>query len=82
MNAGQPIYAVSGQVAMAGPPWRWSLIAIPVNCWVGTCPRSGKASTAASALEHALIERYGTLGRVAKPFLLRSDNRLVFTSRN
>jgi putative transposase len=44
--------------------------------------RSGKSTTAASALEQALINRYGTLGRVPTPFLLRSDNGLVFTSRN
>ncbi|KGC96293.1 integrase core domain protein [Burkholderia pseudomallei] len=43
--------------------------------------RSGKASTASSALEHALISRFGTLGRVPKPFLPRSDNGPVFTSR-
>ncbi|WP_236871334.1 DDE-type integrase/transposase/recombinase [Burkholderia pseudomallei] len=43
--------------------------------------RSGRASTASSALEHARIARFGTLGRVPKPFLLRSDNGLVFTSR-
>jgi len=43
--------------------------------------RSGKATTAASALEHALIARFGTLGKVDEPFLLRSDNGLVFTSR-
>ena len=43
--------------------------------------RSGKATTAASALEQALITRYGTLGRPTKPFLLRSDNGLIFTSR-
>ncbi|WP_260692254.1 hypothetical protein [Gemmobacter fulva] len=43
--------------------------------------RSGKATTAASALEHALITRFGTLGRVTQEFLLRSDNGLVFTSR-
>lgn len=30
----------------------------------------------------ALITRYGTLGRVKEPFLLRSDNILVFTSRD
>ena len=29
-----------------------------------------------------LIARYGTLGRVPQPFLLRSDNGLVFTSRS
>jgi putative transposase len=33
-------------------------------------------------LEHALIARFGTLGRVPAPFLLRSDNGLVFTSRS
>ena len=44
--------------------------------------RSGKAGTATSALEQALIARFGTLGRVNKPFLLRSDNGLVFTSRD
>ena len=43
--------------------------------------RSGKASTATSALEHALIARFGSLGQVEAPFLLRSDNGLVFTSR-
>lgn len=67
---------------MAGPPWRWLLTAIPRELLGWHLSRRGKASTAASALEHALIERYGTLGRVAKPFLLRSDNGLVFTSRN
>ena len=44
--------------------------------------RSGKAKTAESALEQALISRYGTLGQVHRPFLLRSDNGLVFTSRS
>ena len=42
--------------------------------------RSGKSTTAASALEHALINRFGTLGKVTREFLLRSDNGLVFTS--
>ena len=40
------------------------------------CEKSGQVS----ALEHALIARFGTLGRVPVPFLLRSDNGLVFTS--
>ncbi|MEX3581513.1 MAG: integrase core domain-containing protein [Burkholderia sp.] len=44
--------------------------------------RTGKASTASAALEQALIMRYGTLGRVQEPFLLRSNNGLVFTSRD
>lgn len=44
--------------------------------------RSGKSKTAESALEQALIHRFGTLGRVPESFLLRSDNGLVFTSRS
>jgi putative transposase len=42
--------------------------------------RSGKATTASAAREHALIARFGTLGKVEREFLLRSDNGLVFTS--
>ncbi len=42
--------------------------------------RSGKAKTAETALEQALITRFCTLGRVPLPFLLRSNNGLVFTS--
>jgi transposase InsO family protein len=34
-----------------------------------------------SALEQALIVRFGTRGRVPVPFLLRSENGPVFTSR-
>lgn len=34
-----------------------------------------------SALEQALIARFGTLGRVPKAFLLRSDSGLAFTMR-
>ena len=43
--------------------------------------RSCKATTAAAALVQALITRHGGLARVPMPFLLRSDNGLVFTSR-
>jgi len=32
------------------------------------------------SLEQALIARYGTLGRVTRPFLLRSDNGPIFNS--
>ena len=42
--------------------------------------RSGKAKTAESALVHALIARFGTLGRVDESLLLRSDNGFIFTS--
>lgn len=44
--------------------------------------RSSRSKTAKSALEPALIARFGALGRVPHPFLLRSDNGLVFTSRS
>jgi putative transposase len=44
--------------------------------------RSGRSKTAEAALEQALIARYGCLGRVRRPFLLRSDTGLVFTSRS
>jgi putative transposase len=41
-----------------------------------------RSRTAETALEQALIARFGTLGRVPGPFLLRSDNGRVFTSRS
>ncbi|XUP28168.1 integrase core domain-containing protein [Xanthomonas axonopodis pv. vasculorum] len=63
----------------------WPSLALAIDCstrhllgW--HLSRTGKASTASAALEQALITRYGTLGRVQEPFLLRSDNGLVFTS--
>jgi putative transposase len=64
----------------------WATIALVMDCHTRELlgwhlSRSGKATTAVSALEHALIARFGTLGRVDEPFLLRSDNGLVFTSR-
>ncbi len=65
----------------------WATLALVIDCHTRELlgwhlSRSGKASMAASTLEHALIPRFGTLGRVPKPFLLRSDNGLVFTSRD
>ena len=64
----------------------WLTLALVMDCHTRQVlgwqlSRSGKATTAASALEQALITRHGTLGRVPTPFLLRSDNGLVFTSR-
>jgi putative transposase len=65
----------------------WATLALVMDChsrellgW--HLSRSGKSKTAEAALEQALIARYGTLGRVTAPFLLRSDNGLVFTSRS
>ena len=43
--------------------------------------KTGKASTAVSALEHALINRYRCVGKVPERFLLHSNNGLVFISR-
>ncbi|MGD9760789.1 MAG: DDE-type integrase/transposase/recombinase, partial [Comamonas sp.] len=65
----------------------WTTMALVIDChsrellgW--HLSRSGKSKTAESALQQALIARFGTLGRVSEPFLLRSDNGLVFTSRS
>jgi putative transposase len=65
----------------------WAVLALVIDCHTRELlgwhlSRSGKSKTAESALEQALIARYGTLGRVNTPFLLRSDNGLVFTSRS
>lgn len=66
---------------------QWVSLALVMDCHTRELlgwqlSRSGKATTASSALEQALITRFGTLGRVREPFLLRSDNGLVFTSRS
>ena len=64
----------------------WLVLALVIDCYTRQLlgwqlSRSGKATTAAAALEQALIARFGSLGRVSAPFLLRSDNGLVFSSR-
>ena len=65
----------------------WAVLALVIDCcsrellgW--HLSRSGKSKTAESALEQALIARFGTLGKVPQSFLLRCDNGLVFTSRS
>lgn len=65
----------------------WATFALVADCcsrellgW--HLSRSGKSKTAEAALEQALITRFGTLGKVDQPFLLRSDNGLVFTCRS
>jgi len=65
----------------------WLTLALVMDCHTRQLlgwqlSRTGKATTAAAALEQALIARFGTLGRVPSAFLLRSDNGLVFTSRH
>ena len=64
---------------------RWCHIALVIDCasrellgW--RLAAHGNACTAEAALEEALIHRFGHLGRVSGPLLLRSDNGLVFTS--
>lgn len=65
----------------------WLSLALVIDCYTRELlgwqlSKTGKASTATSALEQALLARFGTLGRVPEPFLLRSDNGLVFNSRS
>ena len=65
----------------------WLTLALVIDCHTRELlgwqlSQSGKASTAGAALEQALIARFGSLGKVTSPFLLRSDNGLVFTSRH
>ena len=64
----------------------WQTLALVIDCHTRELvswqlSRSGKATTAMAALEQALIARFGKLGCVPKPFVLRSDNGLVRTSR-
>ena len=65
----------------------WTSLALELDCHTRELlgwhlSRSGKSKTAEAALEQALIARYGCLGKVPTPFLLRSDNDLVFTRRS
>lgn len=65
---------------------RWCTLALVMDCCTREIlgwrlSRSAKAKTAESALEDALIKRFGCLGRVPHKFQLRSDNGLVFTSK-
>lgn len=65
----------------------WLTLALVMDCHTRQLlgwhlSRSAKSQTAEAALEQALISRFGSLGRVRAPFLLRSDNGLVFTSRS
>ena len=65
----------------------WLSLALVMDCHTPELlgwklSRTGKATTAGAPLEQALIARFGALGRVSTPFLLRSDNGLVFTSNH
>ena len=65
---------------------RWCHLAVVLDCgsreglgW--RLSERGHTKTAEAALEETLIQRFGHLGRVPGPLLLRSDNGLVFTPR-
>ena len=63
----------------------WASPALVIDCYSRELlgwhlSRSGRSKTAESALEQALIARNECLGKVKHPFLLRSDNGLIFTS--
>jgi len=65
----------------------WTSLPLVIDCYTRELlgwhlSRSGKSKTAESALEQTLTTRFGCLGKVHAPFLLRSDNGLVFTSRS
>ncbi len=65
----------------------WQTLALVIDCHTRALlgwqlSLSGKATTTTAALEPALIARFGSLGRVDRSFVLRSDNGLVFTSRD
>lgn len=65
---------------------KWCTLALVIDCCTRELlgfrlSKSGKAKTAEAALEEALINRFGCLGYVKTPFLLRSDNGLVFSSK-
>jgi putative transposase len=65
----------------------WLSLALVIDCHTRELrgwrlSRSGKATTVPAALEQALSARFGMLDRVPRPFLLRSDNGLVFTRRS
>lgn len=87
-SAGRRTSAGSGRVAMAGRLWKlirktvqgtvfWSSSLIDCHSREllgGQLSRSGKSTMAASALEHAQIKRFRTLGKVTREDLLRSNN--------
>lgn len=62
----------------------WASLALIIDCHTRELlgwhlSKSGKATTASAALKHALMPRFGILGRDEEEFPLRSDNGLVFT---
>lgn len=69
-----------------GRPWRLANSGTGMDCHIRQLlgwhlSHSDKPKTAEAALQQALNCHYGSLGRVRVPFLLRSDDGLIFTSR-
>lgn len=65
---------------------RWCALTLVMDCHTRELlgwrlSPSGNAKAAEAALEEALINRYGILGRAKDDLTLRSDNGLVFTSK-
>ncbi len=65
---------------------RWRALTLTMDCYTRELlgwrlSRTGNAQTAEAALEEALIQRYGLLGKARDELTIRSDNGLVFTSR-
>ena len=69
-----------------GAPHKWCALTLVMDCHTREAlgwrlSPTGNAKAAEAALEEALITRYGTLGRATDRITLRSDNGLVFTSK-
>lgn len=64
----------------------WCALTIVMDCYTREAlgwrlTTTGNAKAAEATLEEALISRYGVLGKATAGLVLRSDNGLVFTSR-
>jgi len=62
----------------------WVALALVLDCtcgsyWVGTSRAVASRALHPAHWSNALFARFGTLGKVSEPLLLRSDNGLVFT---
>lgn len=69
-----------------GVQHRWCALTLVMDCYTRELigwrlSPTGNAKAAEAALEEALINRYGILGRASDDLTIRSDNGLVFTSR-
>jgi hypothetical protein len=77
-NAGRRTCARSGPVATSGPRWRWSSTAIPRTA--GMAPAAfGQGEDGGGSAGAGAHRALWDIGPVATPFLLGTDNGLVFT---